>query len=113
MIKFREELKTPVEMGRVAVPYMPTAVMSEHSSPDSAGFPYSTRYELRARVGVMFTANSAEYERARENAERLLLSIVYAEVLDAIALATSAASAGDFHATCDILQSLRRELVTP
>lgn len=114
MIKIRKEFKRPLSTGeRLVEQYRPFTTTRTESVEKLMTFDAAERYVMQATVGVHFIANQAQYDHARKNAEQQLLAVIYAEVLDAIGAATSAAYAGDCAVVIDVLQKLRGEILEP
>lgn len=117
MIKLRQQLRTTRLEGedRASI-YAPCVQMTAEELPSAEQKlldPRLTGYMLEASVRIRFWANRAQYERALQNAEKQVLSHVYAEVLQTLSQARSAMYAHDVNAALHIIDKLEQELMTP
>jgi hypothetical protein len=70
------------------------------------GFGTLDEYTWHIRFGVSFRANSAQLERARENAAQILLHEIYGPIKQEIRKALSATYSQDYRAAGEALHSV-------
>lgn len=114
MIKLRESLEVKHMMLDRAAPYMPsTAVNCEMTRDDIDSIDRTFGYRMQATIYVDFWANAAQFDRARENAEKLILNRVYDDVLRELHLIRSTLFARDTAAAIVLIDKLETALLTP
>lgn len=62
---------------------------------DKEKFDFKNDYELKVVIKTRFSCNSAQYEMARENANRQMVHYIYADVYEKTRAIISAIYAGD------------------
>lgn len=74
---------------------------------DEYSIPLNTVYEYRTLLRVRFTANSADYDRALDNAKRQTQSYIYNDVLVALCKIQTCVYNGDARSTLEEINKIR------
>jgi hypothetical protein len=115
MIKLREAFQTKQLEGqdRLAMYRPQVTVDCERTGFDRPTIDRTFGYRMKAVVWIDFWANQAQYSSAYQNAEKLMLARIYAEVLSDLKLLRSTIYGGDVSAAMQVIDKLEKELMTP